>query len=290
MPQKLVTLPSSASVDDVCEVIQRDGGVIVEDMLSSDLLDKFMADIQPYLDRTPYGADGFTGNRTRRTSALMAKSLHSAELLTQRHLLGAAQKLLPVPYNFMLGEEVEVLYPTVQLSVTQAIQLWPGQGAQVLHRDDGLHHRVHPGPDCQIQVLYAGTDFTAENGATLVVPGSHRWDDERKPLMSETTQAIMKRGSGLIYYGSLYHAGGANMTQDQVRTALTFSFILGYLRQEENQYLVVPRETVKKYSPQVQALLGYKISPPFCGFVEMNEPSIVLESDEFAVAAASNLI
>jgi hypothetical protein len=87
MPQ-LVTLPSTASIEEVCEVIRRDGGVIVEDMLSSELVDQFMADIQPYLDRTPYGEAGFTGTRTRRTSALMAKSLHSAELLT---LVGGGQ-------------------------------------------------------------------------------------------------------------------------------------------------------------------------------------------------------
>lgn len=287
---KLVTLPSSASVEEVCEVIRRDGGVIVEDMLSCELVDKFMADIQPYLDRTPYGEPGFTGARTRRTSALMAKSLHGAELLTQRHLLGAAETLLPTPYKFVMGDKAEVMYPTVQLSVTQAIQIWPGQAAQVLHRDDGLHHRSHPGPECQVQVLYAATDFTEDNGATIVVPGSHLWDDDRRPLESETTRAVMKKGSGLIYYGSVYHAGGANVTENERRTALTFSFILGYLRQEENQYLVVPREIVKQYSPKVQALLGYKISPPFCGFVEMNEPSIVLESDDFSVLGATDLI
>lgn len=285
----LVTLPGSASVDEACAIIKRDGGVIIEDMLSSTLVDNFMSDIQPFLSRTPFGDDGFTGNRTRRTGGLMAKSLYSGDLLTQKHLLGAAEKLLPTPFTFRMGEKEQHLMPSVQLSVTQAIQIWPGQKAQALHRDDAIHHRVHPGPDCQVQVLYAGSDFTVDNGATLVVPGSHRWDDERKPLDSEAVPAVMKKGSGLLYYGSLYHAGGANTTKDDVRTALTFSFILGYLRQEENQFLVVPRDIVKKHSPKVQALLGYKVCPPFCGFVEMQEPSIVLDQDDFTVGAAKSL-
>jgi ectoine hydroxylase-related dioxygenase (phytanoyl-CoA dioxygenase family) len=287
---KLVILPSTATVDEVCEVIMRDGGVIVEDMLSSEVLDGFMKDVSPYLAQTPFGEEIFTGSLTRRTSALMAKSRYSQYLLNQPHLVGAARKLLPTPYNFVMGDTAMPMLPTVQLSVTQAIQIWPGQKAQVLHRDDALHHRVHPGPECQVQVLYAATDFTEENGATHVIPGSHRWDDERKPLMSETVRAVMKKGSGLIYYGSLYHGGGENSSKDELRTALTFSYILGYLRQEENQYLVVPRETVKQYPREVQELMGYKVCPPFCGFVEMQEPTIVLETDDFSVGAASALV
>lgn len=286
----IVTLKPEASVENVCEIIRRDGGVIVEGMLDGGVLDALLADLNPYLERTPFGEDGFVGSRTRRCSALMAKSLHSADLLTERHFLGAAEVLLPQPYAFTLGAESTQLRPTIQLSVTQAVQLWPGQGAQPLHRDDGLHHRQHPGPESQLQVLYAATDFTEENGATLVVPRSHLWDDERRPTMAEAVPAVMKRGSGLIYYGSVYHAGGLNKTKNELRTAIILSMTLGYLRQEENQYLVVPLETVKKYPKRVQELLGYSVSPPFCGWVEMQCPSRVLESSDFTTGAAANLM
>ncbi|MGB8417025.1 phytanoyl-CoA dioxygenase family protein [Paraburkholderia sp.] len=285
----LITLPGTASVDDVVEVIERDGGVIVAGMLSDDTLARFWEDVGPHLERTPYGEDGFAGNRTRRCSALMAKSLVSAELLTQHQFLGASEKiLLKHPLN-LAGMGIEGVFPTLQLSVTQAIQIWPNQGAQPLHRDDGIHHRMHPGPDSQVQVLYAATDFTAENGATLVVPGSHKWDNDRVPTMEEAVPAVMKKGSGLIYLGATYHAGGMNTTESDTRTAVAFSIALGFLRQEENQYLVVPRETVKKYPPKVRQLLGYDVCPPFCGWVEMQSPAITLKDADYSVAAAANL-
>ena len=286
----LVTLPASASVDDICDVVNREGGVIIEDMLRSETLDAFLADVTPYLEKTPFGDEGFVGNRTQRCSALMAKSLHSGDMLTQPQFLGAAEKLLPQPYSFVLGNDEARIFPTIQLSVTQLVQLWPGQGAQPLHRDDGIHHRPHPGPDSQLQVLYAATDFSEANGATLVVPKSHRWDDDRKPTMQEAIPAVMRRGSGLVYFGSLYHGGGINRTFNERRTAIIFSITIGYLRQEENQYLVVPLDTVRKYPKRVQELLGYAVSPPFCGWVEMQSPSLVLNVADFSTAAAGNLI
>lgn len=287
--QGLTTLPGTASVDDVVEILERDGGVIVEDMLSPELLSNFWADIGPYLERTPYGEEGFTGNRTRRCSALMAKSLHTADFLTQKHFHGAAEAmLLRQPYKFV-GVSDNGILPTMQLSVTQAIQIWPGQGAQALHRDDAIHHRAHPGPESQVQCLFAGTEFTAANGATLVIPGSHKWDNERVPKSEEAVPAVMKKGSGLIYLGSTYHAGGLNLTESEKRTAIAISLTLGYLRQEENQYLVVPKEVVRQYSPQVQKLLGYDICPPYCGWVEMQSPAITLEKEDFSVGVAENL-
>lgn len=288
MPQALVTLPETATVEEVCHLLERDGGVIVENMVSPEVMDRLWSDLGPYLDQTPYGAEGFSGKLTRRCCALMAKSLASAEFLTQRHFLGAARHFLQEDYRFLLADRVMSTTASVQLSVTQAIQIWPGEKAQVLHRDDHLHHRRHPGPQSQVQTLFAATDFTEENGATLVIPGSHVWDDERVPLLAETVPAVMRRGSGLIYMGSLYHAGGANRST-QPRTALAFSIARGYLRQEENQYLVVPRETVMRYPREVRDLLGYKVCEPFCGWVEMQDTSIVLESEDFTVAAAQNL-
>jgi ectoine hydroxylase-related dioxygenase (phytanoyl-CoA dioxygenase family) len=284
----LTTLPGTASVDDIVEAIDRDGGVIVEDLLSGDTLARFWTDIGPYLERTPYGEDGFAGSRTRRCSALMAKSLASADMLTQPQFLGAAKKILQRNPLRIPGLD-DAIEPSVQLNMTQAIQIWPDQGLQPLHRDDVIHHRTHPGPPSQVQVIYAATDFTAENGATMVVPGSHKWDDARLPQDEEAVPAVMKKGSGLIYLGSTYHGGGQNKTNSEVRTAIAFAIALGYLRQEENQYLVVPQETVRKYSPEVQELLGYAVCPPFCGWVEMQSPSIVLTESDFSVRAAENL-
>jgi len=188
----------------------------------------------------------------------------------------------------MSGSKRVLIKPSLQLSVTQAIEILPGQEAQDLHRDDGMYHTIHPGQESLVQVLFAGTDFTVENGATMAIPGSHKWDMDRIPQTKEAIPVEMSRGSGLLYVGSLYHGGGANTSKDENRLAIAISLTQGYHRQEENQYLVVPRETVRKYPKHIQNLLGYAISTPYCGWVEMNEPSVVLETNEFSTLGANS--
>jgi ectoine hydroxylase-related dioxygenase (phytanoyl-CoA dioxygenase family) len=288
-PASLVTLPASATVDQVAEVLRRDGGVIVADMLEPAVLDRFNADLEPFLSRVPYGEKGFTGARTRRCAALFAKSMATADLLMQPHFVGACEQILADDYSHPNASGKTTVKTTLQVSVTQAIQIWPGQVAQPLHRDDYLHHRHHPGPDSQVQVLYAATDFTRQNGATLVVPGSHLWDDTRVPHLDEAVPAVMSRGSGLIYLGSTYHGGGQNCTENDLRTAVIISLARGYLRQEENQYLVVPLETVRRYPPRIQQLLGYALSPPFCGWIEMCDPSVALTESDISILGARDL-
>ena len=272
-PPSIVTLPSSATIDQVVKVLRRDGGVIIADMLNRGVLDRFNADLKPFLSRVPYGEKGFTGARTRRCAALFAKSMATADLLMQRHFLGACEQILADDYSYPTTTGKTTVKTTLQVPVTQAIQIWPGQGAQPLHRDDYLHHRHHPGPDSQVQVLYAATDFTAQNGATLVIPGSHLWDDARTPRLDEAVPAVMRRGSGLIYLGSTYHGGGQNRTTDERRTAVIISLARGYLRQEENQYLVVPLDIVRRATADNSAASRLRAESPFCGWIEMCDPS-----------------
>jgi ectoine hydroxylase-related dioxygenase (phytanoyl-CoA dioxygenase family) len=286
----LVTLPNTTSVAEVVEILCRDGGVIVEGLAEAELLDRFMADLAPFLDRVPFGEKGFTGARTRRCAALFAKSSATAELMMKELFLGACDAILADDFSYPTTKGATTVKTTMQVSVTQAIQIWPGQPAQPLHRDDYLHHRRHPGPDSQVQILYAATDFTSDNGATLVVPGSHQWDDERLPKVEEAVAATMTRGSALIYLGSTYHGGGSNRTEDELRTAIILSLSRGYLRQEENQYLVVPADLVKRYPARVQQLLGYAISTPFCGWIEMQDPSVALSGIDISVLGARDLL
>lgn len=289
-PAPLVTLPASATIDQVADVLRRDGGVIIANMIDSTVLERFSADLEPFLSRVPFGEKSFTGARTRRCAALFAKSLATADLLMQPHFLGACEQILADDFSYPVAGGTATVRTTLQVSVTQAIQIWPGQVAQRLHRDDYLHHRRHPGPDSQVQVLYAATDFTAQNGATLVVPGSHLWDDTRVPCLDEAVPALMSRNSGLIYLGSTYHGGGQNRTENELRTAVIISLARGYLRQEENQYLVVPLDTVRRYPPRIQQLLGYALSPPFCGWIEMCDPSVAITENDISVLGARDLL
>lgn len=289
-PKALTTLPRSASIEEVRICLERDGGVIVEDMLSSSLIDNFMNDVDPYLNQTPYGEDGFIGNRTKRASSLLAKSMHTAQMVTQPHFLGVSRAMLQTPFTHALDKGDVTLLPTVQISITQVIQICAGQGLQPLHRDDGLFHVIHPAPQVQVQVIYAGTDFTEANGATRVVPGSHLWDSKRRPTQAEAVSAVMKKGSGLIYFGGTYHGGGMNTTEDVPRTAIAIAYIPGYLRQEENQYLAVPLETVRRYPLEVQKLMGYEVSPPFCGWLEMQDPLLAVTGALTDSTSAKNFL
>lgn len=277
MSSELTTLPNAATVDDVLEVLDRDGGVIVADVIPDQVMDQIWTELSPYLDATPAGDGDFVGFQTRRTSSLLAKSPTCAALVTQPHLLGAAEALLADTTAAWVGEDRIESKGTIQVSAGQAIYIGPGQKAQPLHRDDMVHHRRHPGPESQVQTLYAGTPYHRANGATMVIPGSHKWDDDRKPDPLEAVPAEMTRGSGLIHLGSTFHGGGQNTTSDEYRLAISLSLCRGYLRQEENQYLAVPRERVLEYPEQVQRLIGYDLSVPYCGWYEMQDPHLLLE-------------
>jgi ectoine hydroxylase-related dioxygenase (phytanoyl-CoA dioxygenase family) len=123
--------------------------------------------------------------------------------------------------------------------------------------------------------MIAASEFTARNGATRVIPGSHRWDDERGPREDEAVPAEMRAGSALLWLGSTYHGAGANRS-DGPRTGLSYALDLGNLRQEENQYLSIPLDVVRGYPEDVQRLLGYEPCPPMCGLYELDDPMLLL--------------
>ena len=152
-----------------------------------------------------------------------------------------------------------------QLHLTQIIRLRPGQGAQAIHRDRWAWgtHLAHVEP--QLNTIWALTDFTAENGATRVVPGSTGWPDDRAPVEDEITQAEMKAGSVLVYTGAVFHGGGDN-TSNEDRIGLNITYSLGWLRQEENQYLSTPPELAKSLPRELQELIGYAMGQYALGY------------------------
>ncbi|MFS2024917.1 phytanoyl-CoA dioxygenase family protein [Massilia sp. CT11-137] len=283
MSPSLRTLPRNVSADDVADCIDRDGGVIITNLIDDAVMDELIADLQPHFDRQAFGS-GFTGNRTRRCNALLQHSDRTADLMLAPAFIGAAERLL-VHDGVWSGANPDGttthklrMRPTIQLSVTQAIELWPGQTAQEIHRDDSMYYARHPGPPTLVQALFAGTRYTAENGGTMVIPGSHRWDDERIPRLEEAIPIEMPRGSALVYVGGLYHAGGSNVTEDERRIAIAISYTLGYMRQEENQYLAVSPERARQLPLRVRELMGYRLCSPFCGWVDMRDPMEWLEA------------
>jgi ectoine hydroxylase-related dioxygenase (phytanoyl-CoA dioxygenase family) len=278
----LTRVTPDASLDEVVEILERDGGIIVEDFIDAGTLQALWTDLGPALDTQAYGDDWYNGTKTRRVSSVFARTTRLTPVVAQPLYLGAARRIMQQPVPMYIGKNRVEMTPTIQISGTQLIQIHPGQGKQPLHRDDALHLRTHPGPTSRVQLMLAMSEFTAENGGTLVIPGSHHWDDERAPSTDEAYPTEMPAGSGLIWLGGVYHSGGKN-TSDKPRTGLTIALDLGNLRQEENQYLAVPREAVLAYPEEVRRLLGYDRCPPGLGWVEMDDPYLLLgdgESDE----------
>lgn len=265
-----------ASIEEVVAILEEDGGIIVEEFVDAEVLDRLWGDLGPALDAQTYGDDWYNGTKTRRVSSVFARTTQLTPVVCQPHYLGAARALMQRPIPMYIGKKRVEMTPTIQISGTQLIQIHGGQGKQPLHRDDALHLRTHPGPTSRVQLMLAMSEFTAANGGTLVIPGSHHWDDERAPSTEEAYPTEMPAGSGLIWVGGVYHSGGKNTT-DKPRTGLTIALDLGNLRQEENQYLAIPREAVLAYPEEVRRLLGYDRCPPGLGWVEMDDPYTLLE-------------
>ncbi len=253
MTAELTTLSADAGVDQILDIIQRDGAVILADRLDGPGVDRVIDEIQPYVDATSTGRDDFSGRLTTRTGALVARSQACRELILDDTVLTAARRFLE-PYC-----------ARIQLHLGQIIRLKPGQKAQAIHRDRWAWGTYLQDLEPQFNTIWALTDFTEENGATHVVPGSTDWPDDRRPTPAETARAVMKRGSVLLYTGSVFHGGGENRSRsDRVGANLTYT--LGWLRQEENQYLSCPREIARTLPKDLQDLLGYTVGSYALGY------------------------
>jgi len=252
MPLKY--LPANAKPEDLVETLKTDGACVVEGVLDADGLATMKSECMPFIDATEAGRDDFTGRKTTRTGALVARSQACRDAVMQPTIVDGAKAFL-APYC-----------ETIQLHLTQFIRIKPGQGVQPLHRDRlAWGGYLLPTLEPQFNTIWAITDFTKENGATNVIPGSNTWDPERTPSRDEVDYAEMDAGSVLIYSGSVVHSGGANVS-DADRIGLNITYALGWLRQEENQYLSCPPEIAKDFDPELQAMLGYAMGSYALGY------------------------
>lgn len=253
-----------APANAVAEALLEDGYVIVE-RLAPDLTDRALAELSADIDTAPTGHTDFLGDRTKRINGLMRRSAAARDMAIHPMVMALADAVLQ-PHC--------VRY---QLNYSGVIHLLPGATAQTPHRDGDLYPFRHPCPPMLMPTMWALTDFTDDNGATFVVPGSHRWAEDRDPTADEIISAVMPAGSLLVYLGGTIHGGGANESDSLVRTGLALQYSLGWLRQEENQYLANPPEIARTYSERLQRLIGYDYGGPYLGFIDGDSPQRLLQ-------------
>jgi ectoine hydroxylase-related dioxygenase (phytanoyl-CoA dioxygenase family) len=274
---EVASVERDASLEDVMAILDRDGAVVIRRLADPSVMDRVQGELADYIRRASPGEGDFWGYKTKRFGALVTKSRTFAEEIAPNPTLMRVMDRLLGPRCLRF-----------QLHVTMAVHIGPGEKGQIIHRDDGLLPFVHPGPQALCNTMWALSDFTAANGATNVVPGSHVWPDDRYPGPDDpVVQAVMPKGSCMIYVGSVFHGGGANRTEDEWRTGLICGYSLGWLRQEENQYLAVPPHVARTLPDPVQRLIGYTNHGPFLGWYEGQDVHVVLEPHVADVMAAT---
>jgi hypothetical protein len=289
---ELARLTPDATVDAAVEVIMRDGGVIIEGLFDEATIEGIKKDLDPVLDGVDTGHDEvFAGNRTKRACGLFARTEHMATIALNPLFRGVAERILSKPINVHMGEESVPFPAGMHIGATMAIKIGPGQGAQPLHRDDSVWLWRHPTyqREARVQIMVAVSDFTADNGGTLVIPGSHLWDDERAPRLEEAVPTQMKAGSALIWIGSTYHGGGRNITSDEYRFGLSTGYDLAFLRPEENHFLTYTLEQIRSFPEEIQRALDWS-SEHYVGWVEvdgqMSDPKDLLSRDDYTTIGA----
>jgi ectoine hydroxylase-related dioxygenase (phytanoyl-CoA dioxygenase family) len=278
-------VPVDAPPQLIVGALERDGAVIVEGLLDADLLGRFNAELDPLLEAAPLAKDRpfvndaiqwFFGAETRDVTGVAGRSrVFATEILTHPLYRAVCDAiLLPNCASY-------------QLNIAHVLDRGPGSDQQLIHRDELVWvHLPKPHPEVQVASVIALVDFTADNGATRVVPGSHRWPADRAPQPDELVAAEMPAGSAVLYLGSTLHAGGANVTSDICRRAMHVSYCLGWLRTEENQYLSTPIDVVRTLPRAAQELLGYGIHDAlmagggYLGAVSVQDPVALLAAGE----------
>jgi ectoine hydroxylase-related dioxygenase (phytanoyl-CoA dioxygenase family) len=258
-------LPATASPERVTEILARDGCAVIERLAPAEAMGAARDELAPWIDATPTGRDDFAGRRTRRTGGLVARSPSCRALIQHPLILATTKGLLAGATSF-------------QLHLTQVIAIGPGEPGQPIHRDQWAFDffPFPKGYEVQCNTIWAMSDFTVENGATRVIPGSHLYEDKLQFGHDDCEAAEMPAGSVFVYTGAVYHGGGANRSS-ATRYGLNLTYARSWLRQEENQYLSVPAEIARQLPDELLKLIGYQRGAYALGYVDdVRDPLEVL--------------
>ncbi len=253
----------SATIKAHLDRINRDGYTIIENAIDLALVDELydnLLRLESELGIVP-AENEFEGKKTFRIYNLLAH--------------GPLYEQIPIHPNILPVVD-RVLDSGCLVSSLSSISICEGETTQPIHADDQLIPLPKPHPATVCNTMWALTEFTEANGATRVVPGSHLAD--RSPDFGapyDSIPAEMSRGSVLVWHGSLWHGGGANRTQ-QRRVGIAMNYCAGYIRQQENQQLGIPPETVRRFPPRLRELVGYGIYSGLIGHIDKRSPAELL--------------
>ena len=261
--------------------IRGDGYTIIEDLLDARQVEAMRAGLAPHLDQYR-GRNPFEGYLTERVYTLVARGKVFEDVAEEPRLLAILERFLR---------------PGYLLTASQAICIHPGEAAQSMHYDDSFYPIPRPRPAISLTVVVAIDAFTPENGATMIIPGSHVLGDAEiaesrsvtalglhSELARKAVPAVMPAGAAIVFLGTLVHGGGANRSRAP-RLAITNQYCEPWARTQENFFLGIPREQAKGFSPRLKQLLGYDVMPPFMGQVTGSHPLKSLEEDYVPPAA-----
>lgn len=270
-----IPMPHADDRSAVLETYREQGYVILEGVLGSDEIEALCARIQSYLDIERPGRNNFEGTRTQRVYSLVGRGRVFEDTVLHPQILDLLD---------------ELLLPGYLLTASQAIVVGPGETPQPIHFDDTFYTLPRPRPEVSVSTIWALDDFTADNGATEIIPGSHAWGDEQvarvfrgdpdaptdPELEARMHPVEMPAGSCVLFAGTLLHRGGANTTE-RPRRAFSHQYCQPWARTQENYSLTIPRERVRRMPERLQEMLGYSILPPFMGQVAGRHPKKSLE-------------
>src|SRR3984885_2620850 len=249
--------PAVAEAD--MAALDRDGYVIWENLLTAEECRQIRDVVRPWLGHT--GRNTFEGRRTQRIYSVLSRTRVCDRLVDHPRLLAVLDQLLMANYL---------------LSALQAINIQPGESAQLPHHDDGFYPIPRPRAPLTAATIWAIDDFTADNGATVVLPGSHHWPSRPPGPDDAALPVVMPAGSCVFFVGTLWHGGGAN-TPDLARLAVTAQYCQPWLRPMETYTLSIPRDVARTVSDDIQRMIGYSIHPPSVGAVDGLHPLRLLE-------------
>lgn len=239
--------------------LERDGFVVLDSVLDERQCDALSRELEPLFEATPRCQGDFYGWNTTRVGGLLSKAPSVRNLVLDPYILAIADALLKPNCD------------CIQLNLTQAVRVHGQERPQAPHRDEEMWPWPTNGRHWLLNVMWAVSDFTDENGATRLWKGSHRGELDRNADPGESIPGAMKRGSALLFLGSLTHGAGQNLTA-LPRTGIIVSYCLGWLKTYENQFLAYSREVAAGFPEDLQRLIGYRMHRPNLGGWEGQDP------------------